>query len=133
MRQSDSYFLILTDADNSVRFIFGSNGSLVKEIIRNPLGATVSDSNPSFYFPLGYLSQFDDPTVGIVMVGDDSRPLDTVIGRFMTTPVAYASSLVDVFNPEFEADPYKLNFIRANVPRKIPNSGFSYILKFLFF
>ncbi|VDK46754.1 unnamed protein product [Anisakis simplex] len=120
MHRAGSTYAIVTDADGSVRFIFGPDGALVKEVIHDALGATVLDSDPTFYFPLGYLSEFDDTLTGIVLIGPERRPLDTFIGRLMSTTPKFVSSNLDAFAPETEADPFRLTATKALQPNVIP-------------
>ncbi|VDM44506.1 unnamed protein product [Toxocara canis] len=120
MHRSGSTYAIVSDADRSVRFIFGPDGALVKEVVRDPFGSTILDTDPTFYFPLGYLSEFDDPLAGIVIIGADARPLDTLIGRFMSTPPSFASVNLDTFSPELEADTFRLTASKAVLPTIIP-------------
>lgn len=120
MHRSGSTYAIVCDADGSVRFIFAQDGTLVREMIRGPLGDIIMDTDPMFYFPLGYLAQFDDPLVGIAVIGADARPLDTMIGRFMTTTPTFVTANLDTFNPEVEADPFRLMASKASLPTRIP-------------
>uniref|UniRef100_A0A915BMY1 EGF-like domain-containing protein n=1 Tax=Parascaris univalens TaxID=6257 RepID=A0A915BMY1_PARUN len=120
MHRSGLTYAIVCDADGSVRFLFGQDGALLKEVIRGPLGGIVMDSDPTFFFPLGYLAQFDDPVAGIVIIGADARPFDTVIGRFMTTTPTFAIADLDTFHPELEADPFRLTPSKAASPTIVP-------------
>lgn len=108
------------DIDGSIRFIFASDSTMVKEIVRNPLGATIVDSNDSFYFPLGYRHQFDDPITGIVILGSEARPYDTFVGRFMSISISYVTSQMDVFAPEYESDPFRAIPTESNSLRHFP-------------
>ncbi|KAM3723399.1 Teneurin-1 [Dirofilaria immitis] len=129
----DKYHALFVDIDGSIRFIFASDGTMVKEIVRNPLGATIMDSNDSFYFPLGYRHQFDDPLTGIVILGPEARPYDTFVGRFMSISISYVTSQLDVFAPEYESDPFRViptesNFLRhfpLDIERWMKMNGFS--------
>lgn len=105
---SGKRYAIVTDTDKSVRYILSSNAKLVKEITRDPLGRIVEDSNPSFFFPLGFLSEFEDPLAEIAIIGSEARPLDLYLGRFMSTSISFLKPNIDVFRPEYEADPYRL-------------------------
>ncbi|VDO51640.1 unnamed protein product, partial [Brugia timori] len=86
----------------------------------NPLGATIVDSNDSFYFPLGYRHQFDDPLTGIVILGPEARPYDTFVGRFMSISISYVTSPVDIFAPEYESDPFRAIPTESNLLRHFP-------------
>ncbi|VDO34155.1 unnamed protein product [Onchocerca flexuosa] len=116
----DKYHVLFVDIDGSVRFIFASDGTMVKEIVRNPLGATIMDSNDSFYFPLGYRHQFDDPITGIVIMGPEARPYDTSVGRFMSISISYVTSQLDIFAPEYESDPFRALPTESNLLRHFP-------------
>uniref|UniRef100_A0A1I8EAL2 EGF-like domain-containing protein n=1 Tax=Wuchereria bancrofti TaxID=6293 RepID=A0A1I8EAL2_WUCBA len=118
--RGDKYHALFVDIDGSVRFIFASDGTMVKEIVRNPLGATIVDSNDSFYFPLGYRHQFDDPLTGIVILGPEARPYDTFVGRFMSISISYVTSPMDIFAPEYESDPFRAVPTESNLLRHFP-------------
>lgn len=120
VHSSGKYYALFVDADGSVRFIFAPDGSLVQEIVRNPLGGTITDRNNTFYFPLGYRQQFDDPVTGIVIMGSEARPYDTYVGRFMSVPVSFVTSQLDIFAPEYEADPFRAKPTQANALRHFP-------------
>ncbi|EFO27446.1 hypothetical protein LOAG_01036 [Loa loa] len=116
----DEYHALFVDIDGSVRFIFASDGTVVKEMIRNPFGAVIVDSNDSFYFPLGYRHQFDDPLTGIAILGPEARPYDTFVGRFMSISITYITSKVDPFAPEYESDPFRAIPTESNLLRHLP-------------
>ncbi|KAL4003026.1 GHH signature containing HNH/Endo VII nuclease toxin family protein [Acanthocheilonema viteae] len=116
----DRYYALFVDIDGSVRFIFASDGTMVKEIVRNPLGATVVDTNDRFYFPLGYRHQFDDPLTGIVILGPEARPYDTFVGRFMSVSVSFVTSQTNIFAPEYESDPFRAIPTESNLLRHFP-------------
>ncbi|VDK30950.1 unnamed protein product, partial [Gongylonema pulchrum] len=114
------YYALFLDGDGSVRFIFAPDGNTVKEIIHSPLGATITNRTDTFYFPLGYRQQFEDSVIGIVIMGPEARPYDTYAGRFMSVPITFATSRLDVFAPEFEADPFRAKPTQANTLRNFP-------------
>lgn len=108
------------DIDGSIRFIFASDGTVVKEMVRNPFGATIVDTNDRFYFPLGYRHQFDDSLSGIVIMGPEARPYDTFVGRFMSISIPYVTSQVNIFAPEYESDPFRAIPTESNLLRRFP-------------
>lgn len=116
----DDYHALFVDIDGSIRFIFASDGTIVREIVRNPLGATIVDTNDRFYFPLGYRHQFDDLLTGIAILGPEARPYDTFLGRFMSISISYVTSQVDIFAPEYESDPLRAIPTESNLLRHFP-------------
>uniref|UniRef100_A0A915PKS0 EGF-like domain-containing protein n=1 Tax=Setaria digitata TaxID=48799 RepID=A0A915PKS0_9BILA len=116
----NKYYALFVDIDDSLRFIFEPDGTIAKEIVRNPFGATIMDSNNKFYFPLGYRHQFDDPLSGIVILGPEARPYDTYMGRFMSVSISYITSEVNIFAPEYEGDPFRATPTKSNSLRHFP-------------
>ncbi|MFH4980727.1 hypothetical protein AB6A40_007436 [Gnathostoma spinigerum] len=120
LRSSKTVFSIVTDPDHNVRFIFDNFGKLIREVVRNPLGHMIVDSNPTFVFPLGFMSSFDDSLTRIVIIGKNARPLDTYTGRFMTTPPEFDFTTASLFHPERICDPFRIFDAKTSEPLMIP-------------
>ena len=77
---SERYF-VATDQNNSPVAVFNGQGNVVKEIHRTPFGKTVKDTNPEFYFPIGFHGGVVDRKTGLVII--NGRPYDPTIGHWM--------------------------------------------------
>ncbi|CAJ0941465.1 unnamed protein product, partial [Mesorhabditis belari] len=74
-------YLILSDSKRTPRCIFSEN-QLLKEIDRSLYGGIISNSNKTFWIPVGYLGGIEIEEAGVVLL--NGRPLDTLTGRWMS-------------------------------------------------
>jgi hypothetical protein len=118
MEQSGQHYAIVVDADRTVTHLFGEDGTLVKEMLRNPIGQLIIDTNPSFYVPIGWRGHIDDTMTGVVFIG--GRPLDTSTGRFMSVDPDTALRSPDPYYPEQGCDLFSFD---ANSGRPIMPTG----------
>jgi RHS repeat-associated protein len=72
---------IATDPMGSPIVIFDENGLIIKQIVYDPLGKIVSDSNPNYEFSFGFQGGIFNPTTKLVHYG--KRVYDTMIGRYV--------------------------------------------------
>ncbi|KAL6728566.1 hypothetical protein Aduo_010328 [Ancylostoma duodenale] len=80
-RDGYRYALVLDD-EGSLRYVLTESG-IEKEIHRDPFGRVIADTQASFWIPLGYRGGVDIPELSVVIM-PNSRPYDTVIGRYMS-------------------------------------------------
>ncbi|KIH69035.1 hypothetical protein ANCDUO_00621, partial [Ancylostoma duodenale] len=64
------------------RYVLTESG-IEKEIHRDPFGRVIADTQASLWIPLGYRGGVDIPELSVVIM-PNSRPYDTVIGRYMS-------------------------------------------------
>ncbi|WKX99660.1 hypothetical protein Q1695_014493 [Nippostrongylus brasiliensis] len=79
----DGYrYAVAVDDDGSLRYVVSESG-VEKEIHRDPLGRVITDTQPKFWTPLGFRGGIEIPELAVVIM-PNSRPYDTVIGRYMS-------------------------------------------------
>uniref|UniRef100_A0A1I7WF41 PLAT domain-containing protein n=1 Tax=Heterorhabditis bacteriophora TaxID=37862 RepID=A0A1I7WF41_HETBA len=100
-----------------IMYIISESG-IVKEVLRDPLGAVVSDSAPSFWIPLGYLGGIDLSQISIVIL-PGGRPFDTLLGRYLSFGPTHINQIsfsniahsTDLFALEVEQNPLTIPHI----------------------
>lgn len=97
VEQSGSRFYVQTDPDASPLYVFNDDGSLVKSILRGPFGEVIRDSYPEFELFVGFRGMVQDPETGLVLF--NGRPMDPLIGRWMSVTVEDLLAPVDPYHP----------------------------------
>ncbi len=68
------------DHVGSLRLVADSDGHVIKEVLYDPFGGIIEDSNPGFRVPLGFAGGLHDPDLGFVRFG--WRDYDTFTSRW---------------------------------------------------
>uniref|UniRef100_A0A7E4W009 Teneurin-m n=1 Tax=Panagrellus redivivus TaxID=6233 RepID=A0A7E4W009_PANRE len=109
---SGTSHIIVTDPTGSIRFIVNEQGSIDRELGYSTTGDAVFDTKMDLYFPLGYLGKFHDVETGIVFVSNYlngipvTRPMDSKLGRYMSTSLNMVFNQMNAFRPEEITDPF---------------------------
>ncbi|WFS63389.1 RHS repeat-associated core domain-containing protein [Pseudodesulfovibrio thermohalotolerans] len=81
MRRDDgTVFGLFSDQVGSLRVVVGINDNVVKEIVYDPFGGIIEDTNPDFRIPLGFAGGLHDRDLGFVRFG--WRDYDTFTSRW---------------------------------------------------
>ncbi|WP_272699843.1 RHS repeat domain-containing protein [Desulfovibrio sp. Fe33] len=81
MRRDDgTVFGLFSDQVGSLRVVVDSNDNMIKEIVYNPFGGIIEDTNPDFRIPIGFAGGLHDRDLGFVRFG--WRDYDANTGRW---------------------------------------------------
>ncbi|VDK53098.1 unnamed protein product, partial [Cylicostephanus goldi] len=79
----DGYrYALAVDDEGSLRYVLSESG-VDKEIHRDPFGRVIADTQSSQWIPLGFRGGIDIPELSVTIL-PNSRPYDTMIGRYMS-------------------------------------------------
>jgi len=76
----DTAFSLFYDQIGSLRVVADQSGNVIKEILYDPFGGIIKDTNPDFLVPLGFAGGLHDLDLGLVRFG--WRDYDTFTGRW---------------------------------------------------
>ncbi|CCH49900.1 RHS repeat domain-containing protein [Pseudodesulfovibrio piezophilus] len=79
-REDGAVFPLHYDQVGSLRVVADADGDVIKEILYDPFGGTIEDTNPGFRVPLGFAGGLHDWDLGFVRFG--WRDYDTFTGRW---------------------------------------------------
>lgn len=81
MRRDDGAIVYLFyDQVGSLRVVADSSGNVIKEVLYDPFGGIIEDTNPSFLVPVGFAGGMHDRDLGFVRFG--WRDYDVNTGRW---------------------------------------------------
>jgi len=81
MRREDrAVFTLHYDQVGSLRVVADSHGNVIKEVLYNPFGGIIEDTNPGFRVPIGFAGGLHDCDLGFVRFG--WRDYDVNTGRW---------------------------------------------------
>nr|XP_050039980.1 teneurin-m-like isoform X1 [Dermacentor andersoni] len=69
MQQGNNKFYVACDHLGSPVAVFSSEGTIIKEIQRNPFGKVTYDSNPEFFLPVDFQGGLRDPVTQLIHFG----------------------------------------------------------------
>ncbi|KAL3212092.1 hypothetical protein MRX96_008338 [Rhipicephalus microplus] len=69
MQQGNNKFYVACDHLGSPVAVFSSEGTIIKEIQRNPYGKVTYDSNPEFFLPVDFQGGLRDPVTQLIHFG----------------------------------------------------------------
>jgi len=72
--------LLFYDQVGSLRVVADENGNVIKEILYDPFGGIIEDTNPALRIPLGFAGGLHDRDLGLVRFG--WRDYDSATGRW---------------------------------------------------
>ncbi|TDT92002.1 RHS repeat domain-containing protein [Pseudodesulfovibrio indicus] len=79
-REDGAVFTLLYDQVGSLRVVADMDGDVIKEILYDPFGGIIEDTNPGFRVPIGFAGGLHDRDLGFVRFG--WRDYDTFTGRW---------------------------------------------------
>lgn len=81
MRDSnDNIYALFYDQVGTLRVVADQSGNVIKEILYDPFGAIIKDTNPGFLIPIGFAGGMHDRDLGFVRFG--WRDYDVVTSRW---------------------------------------------------
>jgi len=70
MRRDDgAEALLYYDQIGSLRVVADTNGSVIKEILYDPFGSVINDTNPNLFIPIGFGGGLHDRDIGFIRFG----------------------------------------------------------------
>lgn len=79
-RDDGELFRLHYDQVGSLRVVVDSEGNMIKDVLYDPFGGIIEDSNPDFHVPIGFAGGLHDRDLGLVRFG--WRDYDTFTGRW---------------------------------------------------
>lgn len=79
-REDGTVFTLHYDQVGSLRVVADTDGDVIKEILYDPFGGIIEDTNPGFHVPIGFAGGLHDRELGFVRFG--WRDYDTFTGRW---------------------------------------------------
>jgi len=79
-REGGVDFFLYYDQIGSLRVVADVSGNVIKEVLYEPFGGIIEDSNPDFRVPIGFAGGLHDRDLGFVRFG--WRDYDTLTGRW---------------------------------------------------
>ncbi|WP_419786746.1 RHS repeat domain-containing protein [Pseudodesulfovibrio sp.] len=79
-REDGAEAYLFYDQVGSLRVVANADGEVIKEILYDPFGGIIEDSNPGFRLPIGFAGGLHDRDLGFVRFG--WRDYDTFTGRW---------------------------------------------------
>jgi RHS repeat-associated protein len=79
-REDGAVFTLHYDQVGSLRVVADAGGDVIKEILYDPFGGTIEDTNPGFRVPIGFAGGLHDRDLGFVRFG--WRDYDTFTARW---------------------------------------------------
>ncbi|WP_419786749.1 RHS repeat-associated core domain-containing protein [Pseudodesulfovibrio sp.] len=79
-REDGAVFTLHFDQVGSLRVVVGSDGDVIKEILYDPFGGIIKDTNPGLRVPIGFAGGLHDRDLGFVRFG--WRDYDTFTDRW---------------------------------------------------
>jgi len=79
-REDGAVFALHYDQVGSLRVVADTDGDMIKEILYDPFGGIIADTNPGFRIPIGFAGGLHDRDTGFVRFG--WRDYDTFTGRW---------------------------------------------------
>ena len=79
-REDGAVFTLHYDQVGSLRVVADAHGDVIKEVLYDPFGGIIKDTNPSFRVPIGFAGGLHDRDLGFVRFG--WRDYDVNTGRW---------------------------------------------------
>ncbi|WFS64220.1 RHS repeat-associated core domain-containing protein [Pseudodesulfovibrio thermohalotolerans] len=79
-REDGAEFTLYYDQVGSLRVVADSHGNVIKEVLYDPFGGIIEDTNPDFRIPIGFAGGLHDRDLGFVRFG--WRDYDVNTGRW---------------------------------------------------
>ncbi|WFS64215.1 RHS repeat-associated core domain-containing protein [Pseudodesulfovibrio thermohalotolerans] len=79
-REDGAVFTLHYDQVGSLRVVADSHGNVIKEVLYDPFGGIIEDTNPGFHVPIGFAGGLHDRDLGFVRFG--WRDYDVNTGRW---------------------------------------------------
>jgi RHS repeat-associated protein len=79
-RDNDTTTYLFHDQAGSLRVVADTSGNVIKEILYDPFGGIIKDTNPDLRIPIGFAGGLHDRDLGFVRFG--WRDYDTFTGRW---------------------------------------------------
>ena len=79
-REDEAVFTLHYDQVGSLRVVADTDGDVIKEILYDPFGGIIEDTNPGLRVPIGFAGGLHDRDLGFVRFG--LRDYDTFTGRW---------------------------------------------------
>jgi RHS repeat-associated protein len=79
-REDDAVFTLHYDQIGSVRVVADAHGNVIKEVLYDPFGGIIEDTNPGLCVPIGFAGGLHDRDLGFVRFG--WRDYDTFTSRW---------------------------------------------------
>lgn len=127
LKKGTVWYYVATDHQGTPRVVCDSTGQVIKVLEYDSFGKLLSDSNPSFYLPIGFAGGLADPDTRLVHFG--LRDYDPAAGRWTARdPILFNGQQGNLYvyvsnNPVNLRDPYGLFCIGGSAYLGIGGGG----------